>query len=85
MRAKRWLVAGWAVTALLGCDALKGGAQDAVKLETEDQKLLYSLGLAVSTNSLSQFKGSFTDEEVALIEQGFGDGLQSAEPQVALN
>lgn len=85
MSARRWLVAGWAVTALLGCDALKGGAQDAVKLETEDQKLLYSLGLAVSSNSLSQFKGSFTDEEVALIEQGFGDGLQSAEPKVALN
>lgn len=83
MKVLRLLMASWAVVALLGCDAIKGGS--AVKLETEDQKILYTLGVAVSTNYLAPFKGVFSDEELALIKEGFTDGLRSAEPKVPLN
>jgi FKBP-type peptidyl-prolyl cis-trans isomerase len=80
MKLLRLLMASWAVVALLGCDVFKGGGE--VKLETEDQKLLYTLGLAVSSNTLSQFKGAFTEEELALMKEGFVDGLRSVEPKV---
>lgn len=85
MSAKRLLVTSLAVMAMLGCNALKGSASNEVKLETEDQKLLYSLGLALSSNSLGAFKGTFSAEEMETIKAGFGDGLQKVEPKVALN
>lgn len=53
-----------------------------VKLETEDQKTLYALGLALSRN-LSTF--NLTPDELATVQAGLSDGLFSKEKKVELD
>ena len=53
-----------------------------VKLDTEDQKTLYALGLALSRN-LSSF--NLTPTELQAIEEGMSDGLFSKEKKVELD
>ena len=53
-----------------------------VKLETEDQKTLYALGLALSRN-LGTF--NLTAEELATVEAGLADGLFAKEKKVDLD
>jgi len=52
-----------------------------VKLETEDQKTLYALGLALSRN-LGTF--NLTADELATVEAGLADGLFAKEKKVDL-
>jgi FKBP-type peptidyl-prolyl cis-trans isomerase FkpA/FKBP-type peptidyl-prolyl cis-trans isomerase FklB len=52
-----------------GCNA----AAPEVKVETEEQKALYSLGYLVATN-IQGFE--LSDAELALVKAGFGDGAQ---------
>jgi FKBP-type peptidyl-prolyl cis-trans isomerase FkpA len=52
------------------------------KLDTEDQKTLYALGLALSRN-LATF--NLTPEELATVEAGLSDGLFSKEKKVDLD
>src|SRR5215813_12930460 len=66
--------------ALLVAIALAPAARAAdVKLDTEDQKTLYALGLALSRN-LSNF--ALTPTELQTVEQGMNDGLFSKEKKV---
>lgn len=58
------------------------GAQGPVKVESEEKKTLYALGMAVTSTSLGPFKGIFSDGEVGVIAKGFGDGLSEGEPLV---
>ena len=51
----------------------------AAALETEDQKTLYAVGVALSQRLAGL---GFTDAEVAAIQSGLTDGLASAEPKV---
>jgi len=53
-----------------------------VKLDTEDQKTLYALGLALSRN-LAPF--NLTTEELATVEAGMSDGLFAKEKKVDLD
>ncbi len=52
-----------------------------VKLDTEDQKTLYALGLALSRN-LASF--NLTPDELATVEAGLSDGLFTKEKKVDL-
>ena len=53
-----------------------------VKLDTEDQKTLYALGLALSRN-LGAF--NLTPEELTTVEAGLADGLFAKEKKVELD
>ena len=54
------------------------------KVETEEEKVLYALGLAIAQNSLEPFKGQFSDAEIAVVMQGFADAVKGGEPIVSL-
>jgi FKBP-type peptidyl-prolyl cis-trans isomerase FkpA len=70
------------IAALLVALALTPAARAAdVKLDTEDQKTLYALGLALSRN-LAAF--NLTPEELATVEAGMRDGLFTKEKKVDL-
>ena len=70
------------IAAVLVALALTPAARAAdVKLDTEDQKTLYALGLALSRN-LATF--NLTQEELATVEAGMSDGLFSKEKKVDL-
>ena len=58
------------------------GTQGPVKVETEEEKTLYALGIAVVSTTLSPFKGVFSDGEVRVIAKGFGDELTEETPLV---
>jgi FKBP-type peptidyl-prolyl cis-trans isomerase len=53
-----------------------------VKLDTDDQKTLYALGLALSRN-LDSF--NLTPEELAIVSAGMTDGVSGKEPKVKLD
>lgn len=53
-----------------------------VKMETEDQKTLYALGVAISAN-LAAF--DLSEDEVVLVQQGLADGVLGKEPKVDMN
>lgn len=59
-------------------DSGNGGAM----LETEDQKTLYAMGLAIAQN-LAQYK--LNEEELKFLEQGLTDGILGHEAKVALS
>jgi FKBP-type peptidyl-prolyl cis-trans isomerase len=65
---------------LVGC-ASAGPAED-VALETEDQKTLYALGLAMSRQLTS---AGFTEDEVKTIQAGLADGVLGREARVELS
>jgi FKBP-type peptidyl-prolyl cis-trans isomerase FkpA len=52
------------------------------KLETEDQKTLYALGLLLG-NNLKPF--SLTPEELAVVKAGLTDAVTNTKPQVEIN
>jgi FKBP-type peptidyl-prolyl cis-trans isomerase len=56
-------------------------AASETNLESEDSKVLYALGLAVS-RQLQTFE--FTETEVAVLQAGLSDALSGAEPKVDL-
>jgi FKBP-type peptidyl-prolyl cis-trans isomerase FkpA len=65
---------------LPACAADSGNA--AAKLETEDQKTLYAMGLAIAQN-LSQYK--LSEEDLTFLEQGLTDGILGRQTQVELS
>ncbi len=56
-------------------------ASEAPKLETDDQKTLYTLGLILGGN-IRQF--SLSPEELAIVKAGITDAVMNAKPQVEL-
>ncbi len=71
------------VAAIIAVFTLAAAAPAAdVKLDTEDQKTLYALGLALSRN-LASF--NLTQEELATVEAGMTDGLFAKEKKVDLD
>jgi FKBP-type peptidyl-prolyl cis-trans isomerase FkpA len=78
----RYVVLCLCLVWIVGCAQGSGpGASDSPKLETEEQKTLYALGLMVGTN-VKQL--SLTPEELAVVRAGFSDAASGAEPQVEL-
>jgi FKBP-type peptidyl-prolyl cis-trans isomerase FkpA len=57
------------------------GASAAPKLETDDQKTLYTLGLLLGRN-IKPF--ALTPEELAIVQSGLADSVTNAKPQVEL-
>jgi FKBP-type peptidyl-prolyl cis-trans isomerase len=72
MSTVRLQAIAWSILVLLGCGEGKG---QPVKVETEEEKILYTLGQAVAVNG--PLKGLFSPEEVVLVEKGFSDGLST--------
>jgi len=64
---------------LLCCLAAPAIVADEPALETDEQKVLYTLGVAISRN-LALFE--FTEAELALIQSGMADGAMGREPRV---
>jgi len=55
---------------------------ETVELETDDQKILYTVGLGLSQNVVSL---NLTEEELAIVQLGFADGVLMRQPRVNLN
>jgi FKBP-type peptidyl-prolyl cis-trans isomerase FkpA len=71
----------WLVAALL-CLVVAGTTfAEEAKLETEDQRILYALGVMVASR-MPKFDP--TSEEIDMIMSGLKDGLQGKEPRVAM-
>ena len=70
--------------ALLACNGQAAKTDTPAKVETEEEKVLYALGLAIAQNSLEPFKGQFSDAEMAVVMQGFADAVKGGEPIVSL-
>lgn len=67
---------------LFACTKNSGTSGPAsVKLETEDQKTLYALGLIVGSNVKSF---ALTPEELEIVKAGVADAVNDAKPQVEL-
>lgn len=69
---------------LLACNGQAVKTETPAKVETEEEKVLYALGLAIAQNSLEPFKGQFSDAEIAVVMQGFADAVKGGEPLVSL-
>lgn len=77
----RWFIAALLLCSMAASPALaEEPATDGPALETDDEKILYTLGLAISRN-LALFE--FSEAELALVQAGMADGVMGREPQVA--
>ena len=83
MKIARLLGVGWTSLVLLACNGQEVNSTPA-KVETEEEKVLYALGLAIAQNSLEPFRGQFSDAEIAMVMQGFADAVKGGEPIVSL-
>ena len=84
MQIARLLGMGWTSLVLLACNSQGVKTDTPAKVETEEEKILYALGLAIAQNSLEPFKGQFSDAEMAVIMQGFADAVKGGETIVPL-
>src|SRR5262245_18472575 len=68
---------------MTACEQSAGIAASArPKLDTEDQKTLYALGLLLGTN-IKPF--ALTPDELAIVRAGLSDAVTNTKPQVDLN
>ena len=58
------------------------GTAGAPALQTDDDKMLYTAGVVVASNTLGSWKGEFSEQEVDLIVAGFRDGVLGNESRV---
>ena len=84
MKIARLLGVGCTSLVLLACNGQAVKTDTPAKVETEEEKVLYALGLAIAQNSLEPFKGQFSDAEIAVVMQGFADAVKGSEPIVPL-
>ena len=84
MKIARLLGVGWTSLVLLACNGQAAKTDTPAKVETEEEKVLYALGLAIAQNSLEPFRGQFSDAEIAVVMQGFADAVKGGEPIVSL-
>ena len=84
MKIARLLGIGWTSLVLLACNGQAVKTDTPAKVETEEEKILYAMGLAIAQNSLEPFKGQFSDAEMAVVMQGFADAVKGGEPIVSL-
>ena len=82
--ARLLLGVGWTSLVLLACNGQEAKTSTPAKVETEEEKVLYAMGLAIAQNSLEPFKGQFSDAEMAVVMQGFADAVKGGEPIVSL-
>jgi FKBP-type peptidyl-prolyl cis-trans isomerase FkpA len=80
----RYAILTVCLASLIACAKSPAGSasSDAPKLETEDQKTLYALGLLVGRN-VKPF--ALTPDELAIVKAGMTDTVNDAKPQVELD
>ena len=81
MKIARFLATISILLVLLGCGGEEGTAAQ-VTVETEEQKTLYALGLALAQR-LVQF--NLSEDELAIVQNGFADGVLLRTPAVDLS
>ena len=84
MKIARLLGVGWTSLVLLACNDQELKTGTPAKVETEEEKVLYALGLVIAQNTLEPFKGQFSDAEIAVVLKGFADALKGGETIVPL-
>ena len=84
MKIARLLGVGWTSLVLLACNGQEVKTSTPAKVETEEEKVLYALGLVIAQNTLEPFRGQFSDAEMAVVLQGFADALKGGETIVPL-
>ena len=84
MKIARLLGVGWTSLVLLACNGQEVKTGTPAKVETEEEKVLYALGLVIAQNTMEPFKGQFSDAEIAVVLKGFADALKGGEPIVPL-
>ena len=84
MKIARLLGIGCTSFVLLACNGQEVKTGTPAKVETEEEKILYALGLAIAQNTLEPFKGQFSDAEIAVVMQGFADAVKGNETIVPL-
>ena len=84
MKIARLLGVGWTSLVLLACNSQEVKTGTPAKVETEEEKVLYALGLVIAQNTLEPFRGQFNDAEMAVVLQGFADALKGGETIVPL-
>ena len=84
MKIAHLLGIGWTSLVLLACNSQEVKTDTPAKVETEEEKVLYALGLVIAQNTMEPFKGQFSDAEMAVILQGFADALKGGETIVPL-
>jgi FKBP-type peptidyl-prolyl cis-trans isomerase FkpA len=80
----RYVVLTVCLASLIACAKSPAGSasSEAPKLETEDQKTLYALGMLVGRN-VKPF--ALTPDELAIVKAGMTDTVNDAKPQVELD
>src|SRR5437899_12520365 len=66
---------------MIACAQTTGTGASAPKLETEEQKTLYALGLLLGRN-IKPF--ALKPDELAIVKAGLGDAVADSKPQVEL-
>lgn len=84
MKIARLLGVGCTSLVLLACNGQEVKTGTPAKVETEEEKVLYALGLVIAQNTMEPFKGQFSDAEIAVVLKGFADALKGGEPIVPL-
>ena len=84
MKIARLLGVGWTSLVLLACNGQEVKTDTPAKVETEEEKVLYALGLVIAQNTLEPFRGQFSDAEMAVVMQGFADAIKGGETIVPL-
>ncbi len=84
MKIARLLGVSWTSLVLLACNGQEVKTGTPAKVETEEEKVLYALGLVIAQNTLEPFRGQFSDAEMAVVMQGFADALKGGETIVPL-
>ena len=84
MKIARLLGVGCTSLVLLACNGQAGTTATPAKVETEEEKVLYALGLVIAQNTMTPFKGQFSDAEIAVVLKGFTDALKGGEPMVPI-
>jgi len=75
-------LSAWLLAVLVSCGA-QGEAPAEVKVETEEEKIFYALGLAL-VNQVGPIKAALTPKNLALVSRGFTDSATDQEPLVDL-
>lgn len=78
----RYAILSLCMVSLIACTQKSGTGGSAVKLETEDQKTLYALGLLVGSNVKSF---ALKPEELEIVKAGITDAVTDTKPQVELD
>jgi FKBP-type peptidyl-prolyl cis-trans isomerase FkpA len=79
----RYVAVSFCLGSMIACSQSPGkGASAPAKLDTEDQKTLYALGLLLGRN-IKQF--ALNPEELAIVKAGLTDAVTNTKPQVEIN